>query len=997
MSRASLCLSRARSGGVACARLVTVVLAGGAALAAQTPEPPFGQRSWDERDGLPGTAISAIRRTSYGYLWLGTRSGLVRFDGARFKVFDSQNLPQLRTNGVTSLLAQSDGRLWAGTPDGLFYFQDGKPGAPELIEVGNHLAVKALAAGAAGTVWALAASNQLVRVVGGKVEGRIRSPGGVPIRTITSDASGRLVAASSNALYSVSNGQLVEWPGQGAGEIRDVTASRTGYVWVASSRAARRINEAGDLLVARADPVSKTSPRAPITDLLEDRAGRLWAGAFGGGIYCFQAEGGWREITPRRPRSLGSITCLYEDSEDSIWASTSAGILHQLRPRLIETWSLPTTAPENVPHTVCLAQDRSLWIGTDGAGAYRYRAGDVSHFGREEGLSSATVLAILEDQQTNLWFGTYSGLFRLENGRFKPELTPSLSRKPVPALFQDRAGDLWIGTAGAVLRKRGEEVKIYDLGRAAQGYEVRALAEGPPGQLWIGVRGAGLFRLRNDRVQKEGNLGLRALVALHSDQSGALWIGVLNNGLFRLQGRTVRRWATADGLPSNALHAIQEDDADNLWFSSNDGVFAVNKRVLDAYQPGQSAPLASIHLTASETENWSAGSGQPAAARSPDGRLWFPMGHGVVSFSPAALTRSRPVLPVLIDEVRVDGVAQSFRAASSLRVPSGARRLEFGYTVADLDAPGRLKFRYRLEGWEDRWVDAGIQRAASYGSLPVGHYRFQVAASGSQGIWNELASPLAVEVVPRLWERRWFQALSALAILGAVAGIARGVERAKVGRKMERLELQQTMERERQRIARDLHDDLGAGLTEIMLLGEVANREGAPAAETQHQLAIITDKARRLAAAMDEVVWTVNPKNDLLPNLASYMCDYAREFFRAASARCRIDMAECLPPSLLPAQARHNLFLAVKEALNNAAKHSGAGEVWLRIRCEGSELLVAVEDNGRGFDPAAANPPRNGLGNMRARLEAAGGRVEIASQPGCGTTVRFFLPLPAPA
>ena len=241
-----------------------------------------------------------------------------------------------------------------------------------------------------------------------------------------------------------------------------------------------------------------------------------------------------------------------------------------------------------------------------------------------------------------------------------------------------------------------------------------------------------------------------------------------------------------------------------------------------------------------------------------------------------------------------------------------------------------------------------------------------------------------------------FKCSGALVILSAVAGIARGIERAKMRRKMERLALQQAMETERRRIARDLHDDLGAGLTEIMLLGEVARREGASASEAQGQIATITDKARHLAAAMDEVVWTVNPKNDLLPNLASYVCDYAREFFRAASARCRIDVAEALPAAPLTAQTRHNLFLAVKEALNNVAKHSGATEVWLRIRCEGNELLVAVEDNGRGFDPATGKVPRNGLDNLRARLQAAGGRTEIASHPGQGTTVRFHLPLPPP-
>ena len=273
MSAVSFSRSFASLGLAAAVCLWLATPAGENRLTAQTLEPDSVMRSWDVRDGLPAAPVSDICRTTNGYLWLATRRGLVRFDGARFKLLDPQNTPQLRTNVVTSLLAEPDGGLWAGTPDGLFHFQDSKPGAPEMLEVGTHLAVNALATGPPGTVWALGAANELIRVVGRRVEGRIQGPGGLPIRAIASDESGRLVVLWSNALHTVSNGQFARWPSQGTGklEIQEVTASRNGYVWIASSREARMVNEAGDFLVAKADPVSKSSPRASITDLLEDR------------------------------------------------------------------------------------------------------------------------------------------------------------------------------------------------------------------------------------------------------------------------------------------------------------------------------------------------------------------------------------------------------------------------------------------------------------------------------------------------------------------------------------------------------------------------------------------------------------------------------------------------------------------------------------------------------------------------------------------------------
>lgn len=982
---------------VACSALrylvITAVWCAAHAWAAET-EPDFVLRSWDRRDGLPASVIADIERTPDGYLWLATYRGLMRFDGARFKRFDDQNSAALQTNFVTQLLAEPDGGIWVGTLTSLSYLPDMRPSTGPYSEIGTQLGVMALARGSRDEVWAISSDRtELLRIVGKNVEQRFAAPDGQLIRSIVCDGEGNLVMLIGYNLYTFVGEQFVPWANAGVEKdsVTVIAGRRDGGVWIASGTRLLRMDASGRVDTPHLAPDADDAPKLSMTAMLEDSAGRLWVGTRNGSVHYFHPDVGWRQVTPKRTRALGQISSMHEDYEGMLWIGTVGGFLHQIKPRLVTMWSLPGLVQESVTQTVCVSRDGAVWIGTDGSGAYRYKDGVFARFTAQHGLSNSTVMAIFEDRRTNLWFGTLGGLFRLQGDRLEPELASLLSGQPVPALFEDDEGSLWIGTVGAVIRKRGEDVQVYEIGPGARGAEVRAITQGKEGEIWIGLRTGGLFRFRNERIERETGFERPVVTALHCDDDGVLWIGTIARGLFRFQNGRARNWMAGDGLPSSMVFTILEDDDETLWMSSNEGVFGLRKAELRTFERSAQAPLLAIHLSASDTHNWSAGSGQPGASKGPDGRLWFPLAHGVVSFHPKSLMRTRPELPVLLEEVIVDGVERPLVPGAPIRILSGMRRLEFRYTLADLDAVGRLKFRYKLEGLDEEWVEGSVQRTASYGPLPQGNYRFRVISAGSGNVWREMLHPVELEIVPRIWETGWFRGTSVLLLLGAVSLVVRRIERGKARRRLERLEMQQAMEKERRRIAQDLHDDLGAGLTEIMLLGELAKRN-LPA-EAQPDVEAMTEKTRLLATAMDEVVWTVNPKNDFVPNLASYIADYAREFFRATPVPCRIDVDGVLPPAPVSAQTRHNLFLAVKEALNNAAKHARATEVWLALRCDNGTLTVSVEDNGRGFDPGAVRSGGNGLQNMRARLEASGGHTEVQSRPGAGTLIRFTVPL----
>lgn len=963
-------------------------------------ESEFVLRNWDVRDGLPAGRVTCIQRTADGYLWVGTPAGLARFDGLRFRTFQTDNPPAPGTNAVHCLLTDRAGDLWIGTAAGLLRLKRGDFDAGNSTWLWSNTPISALLEDAAGAVWAASPGQDLLRTRGQSTE-RIEFP-------LTLKEEDRLLLDASNRVCVFSGGaiwvrQEESWtrelaPPPGFPEFEAVSAHREGGFWVAISRGLLHLTNAASLPEPRRLPDEIEAPRARVNEMIEDRTGRVWAATFGGGIFCFDSQTGWQRVTPRRSRPPGAVMALYEDPEGIIWAGTANRGLYQLKPRQATAWSLPIAAHEGIPHTVCVAHDGSVWVGTDGAGVFRFGNGVTTRYGRAQGLEQLSVAAILEDRRTNLWVGTPRGLYRFERGFMHAVTNDVVGRRAVSALFEDREGTLWIGLAGVLVRMHGGQFRAFELPTRYRPFEIRAIAQNNAGTIYIGTRGGGVFRLTKGQLVRLNGIQRTAVISLYIDAEHALWLGTLNRGLSRVKGEDITHWTTEDGLPDNTIYAMLEDDAHTLWMSSNEGVFGFSREVLTNYAQKKGPPLLAHHLA---FENGVAdlaclGSGQPSATRSSDGRFWFPTTRGVVSFDPARLPREHAPLTVILEEVWVDGVVHSAAGLTSLRVPSAARRIEFRYTSPDMISPERLRFRHRLEGLESDWVDAGTQRIAHYGQLAPGHYEFRVMA-GVQDVWQPAAQSFRLDVVPRLWERTGFQLALILGGLVVVGLTVRTVERSRARRRLARLETQHAMERERTRIAKDLHDDLGTGITEIMLLGELAGREDTPAHEQRGHIHAITEKSRQLAVAMDETVWTVNPKNDSLPNLASYLADFAREFFSASPVRCRVALADNLPPVTLSASQRHNLFLAAKEALNNVARHSGAGEVWLRLRHERGLLEIVIEDNGRGFGPAHPAIRGNGLSNIGARLEALGGRAEIESHPGRGTTVRLVVPISDPA
>jgi len=428
-----------------------------------------------------------------------------------------------------------------------------------------------------------------------------------------------------------------------------------------------------------------------------------------------------------------------------------------------------------------------------------------------------------------------------------------------------------------------------------------------------------------------------------------------------------------------------------MWFTSRRGLFYVAKNELLAVVRGEAARVTShvlgrdqglVGLTPVATYH-------PTTGKSPDGRLWFATGQGALVVDPAAIQRDLPAPPVLIDEVRVDGTAVAFDGR--LRFPSGQHRVEFRFVALGYTDPRNIKLRHRLEGAELQWIDTGAERTAGYTNLPWGDYRLRVAARSSGGHWNAEGATLSFTVVPAWWETIYFRACLVALLVGFTAWLARTFAQRRLRLKLQRLEQDHALEKERVRIARDLHDDLGARLTEVGLLADrlvrVVPREFSP------QLSGLAWRTRRLATELSSIIWTMSARNSSVDRLADFLRRYAERLFRTTSTNCLVKGVDRIPAVPLLPEPQHQILAAAKEAMNNIIKHAQATEVTIELLYVQGVFEVSIADNGVGFAcDVSVESEGNGLPNMQSRLKETGGSCEVTSAVGRGTRVVLRLP-----
>lgn len=985
----------------------------GRAIAGSEANENFSIETWSTDRGLPQNSVNALLQSRDGYIWLGTYNGVVRFDGIRFAVFDSANTPVMGNSRVTSLYEDARANLWIGHETGELGRMTA--GVFSSVDLSHHWpgsAVLGINEDERHDLWLLSAEGAVLRLRDGLVLPRFpgigQEPGGTP--EMLKDQAGRLLVVRNGTVAAIQNGQWVPL------KFDDPTfyysrlcTARAGGLWVSGTGSIRRWQNGAW--------AQQTGPLPDgisfLTTMTETRSGRVLVGSSHHGLIVHDLNGRNLTISTADGLPHNWVKCILEDREKNIWVGTRGG-LSVLRPRKVVMRSPPDGWQSVLPLSIAPGANGCVWAGSEGAGLYQFDGRTWRNFSEADGLSNPYVWSVLEDRSGAVWAGTWSGgLFRGRDGKFAIPEGLSELKDPITALLESADGTLWIGTGKGLARFRNERLeRLAGLGGAAAG-DIRALASGPGGELWLGTLGAGLGCLANGRLQtytaREGLAG-DFILSLHPEPDGTLWIGTLERGLCRFKDGRFANLTVKNGMPSNVLGHIADGHDGKLWFNSSLGIFAASKAELNRLADHPEAePITCLLYGISDGLPALAGSAgfTPAGFRAPDGRIWFPNAKGLAVVNPAQVERNRLPPPLVIEEVSVAGQSldrrpPESRGESAVRIPPGGQQIEIQFAALSFSAPEKVMFKWRLQGLEKNWSEPQRRRVATYSYLPPGKYVFQLMACNNDGVWNENAATLPLAVLPFFWETWWFKLAITMLGLLLFGGAIILAQRSRLKRKLERAARERELERERARIAQDIHDDLGASLTRIGMLSQTAGETPENPERTAGYLAQIYAAAREMTRGMDEIVWAVNPRHDTLESLFNYLARFAHEFLAPAKIRCRLQVPVEFTDRPMRSELRHHLFLAFKETLHNAVRHSGADEVQVSISLEANLLKIVVADNGQGAVASAVSDGEScsdriatghGFANIQSRLERVGGQSRITSIPGKGMLVELQAPL----
>ncbi|MEO6390338.1 MAG: two-component regulator propeller domain-containing protein [Pyrinomonadaceae bacterium] len=971
----------------------------------------YGYDTWTTANGLPQNTVTEVVQTPDGYLWLSTFDGLARFDGVRFTIFDKGNSPGILNNRFTGLLADSDGVVWASTENGVVTtYRNGIFTSYPTPETWN-------------------------------------SPIGI-IR----GAGGQAIIETFDAFYSLQDGKFVPTPDRKVRNDRQIYYASSGAKWTLTRSAAVREKDGQSTTYALALP-SEFLVSTRSLPVYEDRRGALWTSfekrlvrlmngtvsvftpvelpalgslnlrtildtADGGVGFLFETGDLAQTVESqfvrfkddqftayKLGRSVGASFSL-TDREGNFWLASATG-LRRLRPQLITTLSVTDGLINNEVYPLLQTAAGDVFIGTS-HGISRYSAGKLTDSGLKYASNGPlNTRGLWEDPQARLWIG-----FQGEGGfgRFSaPASVSHIGKDDLPNgatdFAADSAGNIWIATEEGLYEYRDDQkIAHYGANDGLPSGRVITLHFNRAGNLWLGTFD-GLAQFKDGKFisYNTASDSPKGFVrAIYEDADGVLWFGTYADGLVRYKDGKFFNYRVEHGLFNNGVFSILEDDRGNVWMSSNRGIHRVAKQELNDLADGKITKLNSVSyderdgMLSAECNGGRISGG----IKTKDGKLWFATMGGVAIVDPAAERLNPLPPPVLIEKVAVDRKAVDQPALQTiLRDPRGSVQLEPGQTSVEIEFTGlslikseQVKFKYKLDGIESDWIDAGTRRTANYSYLPPGTYTFRVIAANANGVWNNNGATLRIIVRPHFYQTWWFRTLAAVFVAFAVGLIfytrvshLRKIADTKTAFSRQLIESQ---EAERKRIASELHDGLGQSLVVIKNRAMLGLKRGDDSERVAKELNSISDSA---AQALDEVrEITNNLRPQLLDRLGltKALTSMCKKMSGVVEVEC--DVADI--DHIFNEHEEISLYRIVQESLNNIIKHSSATDASVIIKREPSRVIMQIKDNGRGFDPATV---RSGLGltGLRERAQLLHGELSIESKSGEGATINVNIPI----
>ena len=946
---------------------------------------------------MPQNSIRDILQTRDGYLWLATEGGLVRFDGARFVVFD-KSVDGFESQRIGALREDRNGTLWAGTSDGLliryhagrFTTYGRKDGLPKAdLPTAGVARIEEDDSGSLWVSWIDAVTRLAGPQITNFVPGDFGMPGSLP-RHLYMDSWWR---QDSTALHVFARGRVRTFTlpgGAAAAGVTGVNADTRGNLWVRTAGAG--VLKASDNVIEQFTVQDGLPGNASDGLFHDDGKGSIWFfDRVAGTVYRIH-DGAHERIGLAGGRSF------YVDREGSTWVGTIAHGLHRLRDDIFTVHT--EREGLSLDSTYSILQDRSgtIWIGTWNGGLNRYSDQRFTAYGRDDGLPSGRITCIYEDRSGRLWVGTDEGLTYLQGTRFT-RYTPGaeLRGSSVWAMHEDRDGRLWMATGTGLVKREGDRFTRYTTADGLTHDGITALFEDRSGALWIGTY-RGVTRLRNGVFtsfgEPEGFIGSEVR-AFHEDADGQLWIGTYDGGLYRLVADRLTRYTRNEGLHDNGVFQILEDDDGYFWMGSNRGLSRVSRTELNELAAGRRR---SVTLTVFGVRDGLRsvefnGGRQPSGLKTADGRLWFPTMAGIAVVDPSKI-RALPAPRPIIEEIRMAG--QVLEPGQQVTVPADAAMFEIVYTAPSFVKPDQVRFRYRLAGLSQEWVDAGARRSVSFYRVPPGEYTFVLSASNYPGEWSADGPALSIVVLPPFWGTWWFRLLAvamlASALFGAHLRRVRRLKREQAHRSIYLQELIDAQEQERTRISNEMHDSLGYAVSMVKqrVREGLARRvlDGAVRSDFQEVLRL----ADRIEGEMRTIAHALRPYHLDKVGLARSIQELVLEMGEASGVELNAELAPI--DDLFPPEAETHIYRMIQESLNNVLKHSGAHRARVIISRVGQTVEIRVEDDGEGLSTrrnTAADGQGLGLIGIRERARLIGGDVRIESTERRGTAIIVIL------
>jgi signal transduction histidine kinase/ligand-binding sensor domain-containing protein len=937
--------------------------------------------------GLPGGAVLSLCQTKDDYLWMGTAVGLARFDGARLTTFDPRHTRGLAEGGISQLAEGRDGTLFLGTTHGVaLRYKEGvfsRTAAPD--GAGD---VRAMISAADGTLWVSAHGRSMYRVDGEKASSVFRAIGAEVPLAIAEDAAGAIwMGTWRDGLVRYAKGEFTRHR-----LIQDTVLAlhvdRAGAIWIGTPHGLYRWKEGEPLRhFTGRDGLSHES----ISAILEDRSGNLWVGTRGGGLNRFHG-GRFARLGTREGLSDDDVRCLLEDREGNLWVGTADG-LNSLSDGRFMTYGTLEGLPDPAVPSVAAGADGTVWMGDSSATLTRLKGGALTHLRLPAGIGRESIIALYEDRRGTVWISVENGrLFRLDGSTIAEETPKEMAANwKVSAIYEDDEGPLFYVSHFGLARIRHRAlVAVHP--QAPRFHYVHCLARDAAGTLWMGTsRGLAQVVGSAYRVFHTGDgLPHERVRSLSVDREGGVWAATIG-GLAYVKNETVHALTTDQGLPEAYLRLVLDDGLGHLWIGAGGQVFRLDKNQIQDVFAGRAAEVTPVAFDSSDgLRTTEAILSNSPGARSPDGRLWFATARGVSVVDPARFDADDPAPAARIESVVIDDLAER-----RTEYPPGRGEVSIEYAALRFRAPGKVRFRYRMDGFDHGWVEAGTRRSAYYSNLPPGHYLFTVMASNGEGQWNGAPAVFEMSLKPPFYRTAAFYLLCAAALVA----LAVGVHRVRVGQMSARFT---AIVSERTRIARELHDTLAQGLAGVgfqidTALDRLPDEPGVGRVR-QHMM-----RARRMVrSSLAEVrrsIWVLRTQTTRDKDGFSQSLAESLEHLTLDSP-LRTQLVVLGARRTLSAEVERSLLRVAHEAVTNAVRHAQAANLTVELRFEPEALHLRVRDDGRGFDPdttlAAAEGEHFGLTGIVERVRALGGQAHLTSRPGAGTEIVCEMPYDCP-